>query len=135
MPHKQTTRQAAEPRPKCSGAFRRIDDWDRRLLRPAKSSPGVQRLQNRLCDGNLAPKRWMHRVLKQLVIQKAMATDRMKVRLCVNKNAVVSRCDFAVDLLEVGQTAHRIAVSIPGRDVVMIGLVPRFFCSSSRARR
>ena len=92
-----------------------------------KARRGVKRLQHRLGQRDLAAQRRVHRILKQLVVQQTVAANRMKVRLCINQNAVVSGCDVAVDLLEGGQAAHRIAVSIPGRDVVLIGLVPRLF--------
>ena len=89
------------------GAFRRVDDRDRRILRPAEGPPRAERLEHCLRQRDLASQRRVHRVLEQLIVQQAVATDRMKVRLCVNQDAVVAGCDVAVDLLE-ARTVKRI---------------------------
>jgi len=76
--------------PELGGTTGRIDDRRRPVAGPAEGAPGLERMQDRLRQRDLSPQRRMHCILKEFVVQETMTADRMKVRLPVDKNAVVA---------------------------------------------
>ena len=77
----------------------------------------------------------MHRVLKESIVEEAVTANRMKIRLSVDQCAALPGGDVTVDLLERASAAHRVAVMIPGFDVMLVSVVSRPARSSSLARR
>jgi len=84
----------------------------------------VESVQHCLGQRDLAPQRGMHRVLKELIVQETVTTNRPKVRLPVDQDAPVPRGHVTVNLLKGGRAAHRIAVQIAGRNVMAVSFIP-----------
>lgn len=70
----------------------------------------------------------MHAIHEKLLVEQSVAPDRMEIRLSIDQDAAVSPGDVSVDVLKLRQASHRIAIKIPGCDVLAISL---FKCPGS----
>ena len=105
-------------------ALGRINDRNDRILGPTKGPPGAKCDKDRLRQCDLPAQRRVHGILKELVVQQAVAADRMKVRLPVNQNAAVPPGHVAVNLLKRARAAHGHAIQVPGGRVFSVGFIP-----------
>ena len=81
----------------------------------------MQRVDDGLSQGNVPQKRWVHRVLKEVVIQQSVLSNRVKKGLAIDKLASVASSDLAISVLEGGDATKRKAIKVPRRNEVVVG--------------